>query len=326
MKTPTKEMSVPINQINRKPENNVRRTSAYSAIQLASLRNDLALRGQETPVWLHKNGSAEYRTIRGYRRLTAIDQEIAAGNNNPITGKPWTEVRAIVYEGLSEEEIILLMLDHSQTRGLDRIELQNSAERLFGLNKYSEKEISIILYDLLVQHFPPTRKIKPAEEDKGQDIANYFRGVVQSLKRLYDAPTVLHDAYLAKLDGKQKWPRKSEMESLSDIHVKECKADTTGIKYSKAKPGPLFMEKWNALQKAVRDGTATGNKPKPVSMANRQQVEDTIKGANSLLVKAVCSILLRNVSPDKMQVVDKLAVETEKLDPKFEEKIKALLA
>lgn len=294
--------------------------------RVPSMKRDMAFRGQQDPAMLEALADGTYRPVKGFIRSTAISELAAEKVIDPTTGKPFESVRAFVVTDLNERERVSLMLDHSQRTSLTKVGLFNSFERAFNAG-YTEAEIVAMLYDLLAQHYPPTRPIKKREEDKGRDQLDYYRGVVQSMKQAWLAPILLHDAWVDKLAGKQKWPTKAEMVELSVIHQKEAAADKT-MKISRTNPGPKFMEGWSKLLKAQEEGAESGtSRPKAVSMMNRQKLEEVHKVLDSVTLKIAYAIVRRDVSEDKLMVLDKLLVDAEsRMGPEWHAALAGLLA
>lgn len=330
MKVQNKVVRVPLSKVVIDRTRNVREDQAYT---VTALKADLALRGQQDPAVVEKIGD-EFFPIKGFLRSTALMElmnekkidpqtmkfDEKTGEPVPNTGKPFESIDAIVYEGLTDRERIELLLDHGQRRGLNRVELQNAFERSFGAG-YSEKEIAVILYGLLEQLYIPNKTIGTSAEEK----LAYYRGVIQTAKEAWRSPTVLHTAWVEKLKGVHAWPTKAELFEMSKLFQKEAESNVT---YNKSNPGPKFMERWNAYLKKQADAAADGEKrSKSDSMMNRSQLEDAGKACDSFCLKIHGKIITRELSQDKLALLDKEMVEVEKVMPEeIRQRILALMS
>lgn len=276
-----------------------------------ALRDDIALRGQQTPAVLEKNADGTYYPLAGFLRTTAllelaasgaidpntIKRDPATGEPIPGTGKPFDSIVADVYEDLSDRERVNLLVDHGQRRGLQKQELFYAMERLF-FAMYSEKEVAVVLRGLLEIHYPPNKKI----ENTAEALLQYYRGVIQTAKRAWAGPALMRNAWVEKLKGHQNWPTKAEMEDGVKIYNAAVKEDKTG-KINRDNPGEKFMEFWNRLLKAQEQAEADGpNAPKSVSMLSRGQIEDLQKIANSRILKAAFSMVLNDGKVDRSKL------------------------
>lgn len=319
MKVSMKPQRIDLSRIEVDQTRNVREDVAYSSQRLRALEEDLALRGQQDAVVLELIGD-KYFPIKGFRRCAALQNLQTRGVTDPTTvktneaGEPipssgtiFNAVNAIVYQNLSDRERIELLLDHGQREGLNKVELQMAAERSFSV-AHTEKDTVVILYGLLAQLYPPTRKIEETDEAK----LAYYRGIVQTAKLRWLAPTVLHEACMSQLRGDQKWPTLSTLRELVKIHTDAC-ARPNGIAYNRQNPGPEFKEAWSKLMVKVAEAVATGEaRPKDTSMMNRQQVDESIKGCDSLILKIDRKIVLNELPRDRFTLLNKMMVEIEK--------------
>jgi hypothetical protein len=309
-----KTLIVPIAAVVMDLSRNVREQTD-SAYDLDPLIADIQMRGQQDPATLEKVGD-KYYPIKGFRRSAAIAKAAERGltyaESAPESGKPIDKVVAIVYENLSEKERTELLLDHGQRRGLSRVEFQNALERGF-MAGYTDKELVTLLFGLFESLYPPSRKIdedvsgnKLVGEKLAQARFEYYKGVLQIAKRAYKAPTILRDAYYKKLRGEQNWPTNTELADLLTIHEKEASAD--GM-ISREKPGPKFLEKWDAVKKTKEDAANGGTRPKSSAMRNRQQVEDSLKTLESPISKSFQKIQLGDIPVDQLPVLDRMCVK-----------------
>lgn len=280
-----------------------------SSYDLQPLMDDIALRGIITPPVIHRAKDGKFDPIQGFRRVSAA---VALG---------WKEIPADVYEGLDEHEIIGLMLDHGQRRGLSKAELQIAFEKALEAN-YTEKEVVTMLKGLLVEHYPPSegqmKKMQSAE-----DYLNYYRGIVQRAKRAYGSPKPLHDAYMKKLRGEQSWPTDVELREAYDVFRKEADADNT---ITKDKPGKEYRAHWDKVLKDKQE-SAGRPRPKPSSMKNRESVLKIKKDTDSVLVKFFCDYILNDIANETWpKIVEIQKAIEEKLTPKQLETLKSLTA
>lgn len=309
MRRPTKTVDVLISAVNVDRSRNLRRIDASTYNVLDTLVPDMAARGQQDPVTLEKIGD-EYFPIRGFRRMTAL-QYLAANNIvNQTTGKPFKYVTAWVFEDLTDIERYELLADHGQREGLDKVELFYAFGRGFDAN-YDEKLITVYLRGLIQQHYPPSRKIKPVEEDKGQDLLNHYKGVLQTAKAAWKGPEILREAWIAKLEKKQNWPVKQDLFELYKVYETERSEDKT-FSINRKNPGPKFMERWNSLLKKVDEAAALGERrPKSESMMNRSQVDELAKNTESWVLQMGIAFVLRKAPTDKFAEFNVLIQELE---------------
>lgn len=305
---------------------NPRKVEAYDS---PNLRNDLAQNGQVTPLLVEKMPDGKFVVLRGNRRrfnmialatqgvidpkTVKIDE--ATGAPIPNTGKVFETADADVYEGLTDEERFLLNTDQGNTRTLDRAELFIVMENAFSKH-YSEKEIVVILGDLLDQLYPPTRTIVDPLIDGGEDRLAYYRGVLQNMKRAWGSPKVLRDAFYRKLDNKQKWPNNKEVSELQKVFLKEADADKSG-KISRTNPGPKFMEAWTKYLSQKQAEEAEGaTRPKSQAMMNKDQIVELGNATTSRILKIALWTTTRKISPDVFAKLDGFVTDIEsKLTP-----------
>lgn len=301
-----KLINVPISKVTLDLSRNIRE-QIDANYDLEPLIADIQLRGQQDAATLEIVGEQMF-PVKGFRRSRAFEIAASRGlrysDSAPQAGKPIDHILAYVYEDLSEQERTELLLDHGQRRGLNKVELHNAFERAFVAG-YGDKEIITLLYSLLENHYPPSRKI--GEGMEGEKLAaarlDYYKGVLQTAKRAWQAPTILREAFYKKLRGEQKWPTNSELIDLMSIHTKEIDANPM---LSRDNPGPKFLEKFEAVKKAKVE--SVGNAPKSASMRNRTQVEDSMKVLECPISKAFQKIQLGDIAVDKMPVLDKMLV------------------
>lgn len=316
-----KIMLVPLDEIELHMDRNVREQSDASYNDPA-MRDSLALVGQQTIAKLLKLPSGRYEPIQGSRRTfnlkvlrdaKVLDPKTARrdvdgnvirdGEGKPVGAKVFESLEAEVYEGLSERERLELLIDHGSIRTLNKAELFYALEMLFSAG-YSEKEVVIMSHGLLAMHYPPSRAVKDPSTDGGQDVLEYFRGVIQTNKDAWRSPVVARDAWVTKLKSGRSWPIKKELTQGYSIFKKEQDEDKTG-RINRQNPGPKFLEYWNTLtdkhMKAVESGEKRG---KSSAMMNHQQLSDRIGTTDSRILKACEKIILRQIPEDQLAVLD----------------------
>lgn len=286
------------------------------------MRDSLALVGQQTIAKLLKLANGRYEPIQGNRRVFNMKILATAGVLDPKTakrdgdgniirdnsGKPtgakvFESLEAEVYEGLSERERMELVFDHGSIRSLNKAELFYALEMLFSAG-YTEKEVVIMSFGLLQHHYPPSRQVKDTGSDGGTDALEYYRGVVQTAKDAWRSPVVVRDSWVTKLKTGRAWPIKKEMTQAYAIFKKEVDDDKTG-KLNRQNPGPKFREYWAQVVNKHKAAEATGEKRgKSSAMMNHMQVADKIGVCDSRALKAALKIILRQISEDKLPVLD----------------------
>lgn len=296
---------------------NVRELDNYD---LAPLIEDLKERGLQEEIWVYPSGEKSdgcdtLVPVKGFRRRQAwgnlLEQFPDGYKYKDSDGKDhvrrFDKIRVRLYGALSPTDRINLMLDHGQRKGLNKVELQNAFERAFAV-QMTEKQVAIILKGLLIENYPPSRKF----EETPEKLLGYYRGVIQTAKRIYELPDVAREACLKKLGGDQTWPTNSEIVEAHKVYTDEEKADTTGA-INRGNPGPKFLQHWQKLLVVKAEAAASGAaRGKSAAMMNRQQTEDAAKQSRSLIVKRVFHVQLRRVAVDKLPVIDKIALELEK--------------
>jgi hypothetical protein len=332
-----KNVQVKLSEIVNDRSRNVRENDA-ATYNVQELKDDLALRGQITTALFERqklaDGKVVYYPLQGFLRTTAIMELAEAkvidpntvkrdekGDPIPGTGKVFSTINADVWEDLTERERISLLADHGQRRGLTRAELFYTFERFFAAG-FSEKECVVYNKSLLLEHFPPNKTIEKTDDA----IFQYYRGVIQTNKAAANAPILLRNAWVEKLKGLHSWPTKAELADGAKIFNKALDSDKTGT-INRENPGPDFMEFWGRLTTAASTAAAEGNKPKPVSMASRNQIEEMQKTCSSRCLKAMTSIILNDgkVERSKLATLDQFLAAKEKLFTEDEVKILDLI-
>lgn len=287
-----------------------------------AMRDSLALVGQQTIAKLLKLQNGTYEPIQGNRRVynlkklaeaKVLDPKTAKRDSDgnivrdddgkPVGAKPFDSIEAEVYEGLSERERLELLVDHGNVRSLNKAELFYAGEMFFSVG-YSEKDVVIMTYGLLQMHYPPSRNITEMSKDGGTDALEYYRGVVQTMKDAYRAPVAARDAWVVKLKTGRSWPIKNELTQGYKLFRDEMNADKTG-KISRQNPGPKFTEFWNKVVAKHEAAVASGEKRgKSSAMMNNKQVIERVATCDSRALKAAFKIVLRQISEDKLPLLD----------------------
>lgn len=315
----TKSVDIELAKIRQAWELNPRKQDEASYTDDA-LMSDLLEHGQLEDGILEQMDDGTFVALRGNRRIWNLQRAASMGlKYNPelptIGDKIPTTVRAKVFKGLTPIERAMLRLDHGNIRRLSKAELFFAVEIAFRAG-CTEKSLATLLFGLLSQHYPP-----PAGKDLStpESKLNYYRGVIQTMRAVYNAPTLLRDQYVRKLDGQSQWPKKSELLELLKLHNEDSDPvnDKLG-KVSQANPGPRFMAKWRQVvtenAKAAENGEA---RAKSVSMMSRKEVADLGKGATSRIVKIISRMILRDSGTDVSELpnLDKRLAEMESNHP-----------
>lgn len=321
-----KLQSVALNLIDVHMARNVREQDEVSYDDPA-MRDSLALVGQQTIAKLLRLPNGRLEPIQGNRRVFNLQKLAAAGvldpktakrdaegnilrddSGKPIGAKVFESIEAEVYEGLSERERMELVFDQGHIRSLNKVELYYALKMLFSAG-YTEKEVVIMSFGLLQHHYPPSRQVKDTATDGGQDALEYYRGVVQTAKDAWRSPVVVDEAWITKLKTGRGWPIKKEMTQGYAIFKKELDEDKSG-KISRQNPGPKFKEFWNGVVNKHAAAEAKGEKRGKSSAAmNHQQIADKVGVCDSRAIKAVLKIVLRQISEDKLPVLDTAMVK-----------------
>jgi hypothetical protein len=307
-----KPQLIPLNEIIVDKSRNVR-DHGEADYDLRPLIEDLAERGQQTTIKLERVEGKLY-PITGNRRTLAM-QWLAENKNpannepyiDPKTGKPFSHIRAEVYENLTDIERMIMLFDHGQTRNLSAHELYTAIKRSWaaGLN---DLQVVRLARGLLEIHFPPERSVA----DNDQARLDYWKGAIQQMRWAYLSPVPLEDAYEKKLCGVQRWPTKKELFEGLKVFEKE-QADDTKHLYSRANPGPRFMEWWNEYSTAKQADIDAGNAPKPRSMMNRNEIEEVQKMVNSRILKIAIDFQFRKLPREKLAMFDVGVCKMEKV-------------
>lgn len=279
---------------------NVRNPADYT--DLDGLRADLILRGQLEPVALHRKAGKIDGTLKGFRRLTILKDLAEKKVFCEATAKPFTHVEAFIYDDLSELEKIRLIIDEGQRKGLDRIGLYIAVIKSFEA-QMSEKEVVVSTAGLFNTLYPLKRAVKGPE-----GLLAYHKGNLQIMKSVYQSPLVLRDLWFAKMRGEQTWPLIGDVRQLVKVYEKERDADPLH-KIDRANPGPEFLKALSEFKETWEKAEETGNKPKPLSMQNRDQVEKKSLNSKSRILRVASLIILNKIDNAKWIDLDTFLFE-----------------
>lgn len=293
-----------------------------------TLAADMLENGQHEPILgTRTNEDDKILIIRGYRRFSQF--KLAKERNLVFLGGPYdgkamadnVEVRILgpIDPAVREE----LHMDHSQRKSLSRSGLHRAVEKALDA-KMSERSIVVKLADLFGTHYPvDSPDVKDVTVDKGASLLEFHRGTIQGMRALWQSPTVLKDAYYDVLQGKRKWPTQGEMKSLSKVYMDEKAKDAT-LSINSAKPGPLFLTKWQAIvdkhEKAVAEGKT---KARAQVMMSNLDVTKLSASRDSAILRLDCRIILKTVDDNTDAALDAFLT---KLEAAFTEEQKKELA
>ena len=261
-------------------------------LQIAPLAENIGAVGLLEPIHVRELEDGVSRVIRGHRRLMAM---LELKDTNPKRfGELFPDgIPAIVWQELSDDEELMLKLDHGgQVTLSDPHELQMSATLMFAQN-FTEAQVANQLKPLILKlaPMPPAMKAelkkidgKVAEARKAEDltavavlekeyeerVAKGFRGRIQHLHNVARCPDIVnaslyYKACELKPEGfeDEKLPKLTtdQVKALWKAHSKDLEdiGDNGAPKFNKSVVGPLFVEKWTEiLQKEadVKDGKA----------------------------------------------------------------------
>lgn len=251
---------------------------------IEELAQDIRENGLKTPLVVADIGS-KFRVLQGTRRTKAIgwlkENDRTFWDENFANGIP-----AYVYSGLSEREMVNIIIDHGNIQGLtDPMELQQAANMLFVAG-YNEKQVVIQLAGLL-EKFTPMKsdirkewlaklaRVKEAmktdpewalqtQQEADTLLFNNRRGKIINIHNAFRCPTIVMQALWLKSTGEihpdtPKDLAKSMPRSLTYGHVgqlykafkADIEADETG-EVSKESPGPVFWAKWKEIGDKIR--------------------------------------------------------------------------
>lgn len=314
-KTPTMEV-VPLPEILVNHAGNYRDDNEYFTPELIA---DIAMNGLHTPLVLHKEPNGKYKILRGNRRIDAltflanpehINPETKQPYVDPQTGKPFTSVKAQVYKNLSPSQQWALQFDHGTTRGLSKVGLVRAVWDAKD-KMVPDKRVVTQGRALFEAYYKPKRELEDTEDAR----FNYWKGALAPIVTAWKGPTLVRDAYLAKIRGTQNWPRKKELNEAVNIYLNALANDKTNS-INRDNPGPDFMAYWNKLLANVEEASGEdgeeSSSPKKVSALARPDMEALKKVTDSRIAKTFISFMLRDLSQEGWSTFDKFLVSLEK--------------
>ena len=271
-------------------------------LEIPALAENIGVVGLLEPihVWYPK-GDGVAEVIRGHRRLMAL---VELQDKNPMVfAEQFPDgVPAIVWDDITEEEALILKLDHGgQVTLSDPHELQMSAKMMFDKG-FTEAQVANQLKPLIVKLAPlsanmqkdikglearitaaraadDSTEIAVASKELEERIAKGFRGRVQHLHNVARCPDIVNASLFYKAcDIKPEGFEDDVLPKLTTDMVKalwkahskdleDIDEETGAPKYNKTRTGPLFVEKWHEILKKEAEA-ATGNTPtKPKAMS-----------------------------------------------------------
>lgn len=283
--------NVEISKLFRK--NNVRTEECYQIPRMVESIKRQGFR-DDAPIVVHDEGDAGFLVLCGNRRVRAIEwlQEHEPETFAAIF--PKGTVPAIIHAGLTEEQKILLRVDHSADN--DRV----------GLDSWSE----FLAIRQLVQAFGGDSQSEIAEKlgifsKGGKNDGQPNRTYVQPRVSLARLPSFVQ-AEFEKLcrQGADSTPvRWTNVKSLYTIYNREYADFPNG-------DGPKFSDAWNKIMNPETD--EKGNKIKPKSLSAKAAM-DRSQAAQSTMVKRALLAATKQGSVD-LATVDEQAVRAEQAE------------
>jgi hypothetical protein len=285
-------------------------------LNLGTLVSSIEENGLLEPITVTPIANGEFLTVRGHRRGMAIGELMKRNPKrfNELFGKG---VPALVLSDVTEKEIVLLKLDHSDQQNLsDPYELQHSANMLFAIEA-TESEVANRLAGMIDRISPMKAsavnelnalKLKVEEAKKtGNDaavilasqevekfVATYRRGFVQGLHNIQRCPVKVMHALYKRSTGENPEGVTEVLPALTTADITELwKAHSSDLeirenglpKYNKELNGPLFTEKWDKLvAKAAAPAEAKVEKSKAATAKALKEEVDKGKYMSKLAV------------------------------------------
>ena len=315
---------------------------------IEELAQDILGNGLKTPLIVADDDS-KFRVLQGNRRTKAI---LWIKENSP---EKFDElfangVAAYVYSGLSESEMVNIIIDHGNIQGLkDPMELQQAANMLFAAG-YNEKQVVISLAGLLEAQTPMKAdirkdwlsKLERVKEAMKSDpewalqtqleadtlLFNTRRGKIQNIHNAYRCPVIVMQALWYKATGllHPNTPTdfgKTMPRSLTYSHVgmlyKAFKADIDADEegaVSKDTPGPVFWAKWKEIGDKIRKDAS--EKASGATRAKAMSSSDMMKDVEERHWKSKGFLLMTQwhsgkgeVTKDQLNVQDGIAAVAE---------------
>jgi hypothetical protein len=139
---PTYDASVPLVKVYRDEDFNVRRVESYGIAANPALADSLDRYGidpTKPPITLSLQTDGRFLALRGNIRLSIIE-ELNAKSLQANGVVRFDALPALVYQGLTRDEEILIMADHTGQRELDRYELACMIGRASLARKWTDKQ------------------------------------------------------------------------------------------------------------------------------------------------------------------------------------------
>ena len=278
--------------------------------QYAEMRDDLRINGMHEPIHVWRHDGVD-ELLKGYRRIGGA--ELLRADFPADYEKHFPEgIPAIVWEGITAEEALLLKLDHGNQVSLsDPYELQMSATLMFNQG-FTEAEVANHLRPLITKISPMPAKAKAEIEElekalaeakvEGNDskiseaekavekrVAELYRGRVQHLHNVARCPEIVDASLYFKANNEKPvgfedkaLPKltTSQVTGLWKEHKKDLEIldeETQAPKYNKVRVGPNFTEKWNAILKAEAE-SADDNTPRDKAMSGKDMKAEITEG------------------------------------------------
>jgi len=277
-------------------------------LKLETLAASIEENGLLEPITVTPIADGKFLTVRGHRRGEAV--EILRQRNPKRYEELFSKgINALVVTDITEKEITLLKLDHSEQSPLgDPYELQHSASMLFAFDM-SEAEVANRLAGLIDRISPmkaaalnelnTLRAKVEAAKLTGNDaavilasqevekyVAKYRRGYVQGLHNAARCPVKVMHALFRRSTGENPEGVEGVLPALTTTNItdlwKAHEADL-GIrengmpKYNREITGPVFSAAWDKLvAEAAKPTEAKAAKPKAATMT--QLTEEVEKG------------------------------------------------
>lgn len=265
---------------------NVRDPSG-STYDLVGLKNDIRQIGGLThrPLVHFREGKLDH-ILQGFRRISAI----AELNQEEPHDDRWKTVEVEILENLDQPAIMELMVDHGNTKSLEKHEVVRALWMTLDANPAITRESLVTrMHGLLEIHWP-SNKTDPAE------IARHYTGTIQNVMSGWRLPDVAKATFMELVKTRAAVAyRKKDFAALVSIFEKEQREDPTG-KINKQNPGPVFLEKWKEFVESEEDKANGGNKPKAIAAMSKQELSTFHDNTGSRLGKTFAKLAIRAVS------------------------------
>lgn len=253
--------------------------------------------------------------LKGNRRVLTV-QELLLDPKLPSDLKSAIEdLDVIFYEGLTDDEITELVLDHGSQKPLSRVETIKAVWRLVKQMK-SEKDIICLMYHLLARFTGQTRKAAeaqqlPAGAQREEFLKKWLHGTVGNYLTAAHAMGALVQEQL--LLSELALDRALTDEEKAKVQFKVSRDRVT--KLSKAKNADKDKEGWdpekggaefNALIQSFRDEDAGRESSSTVKRPTPKQMSDAADGMKSVarVFYQHCAGTLSDADKKRIEEVD----------------------